>query len=188
MEHQPLIPEIRIVEIMPCLADPEKIRFIAHIDEDISSVFPYLNGVLKGAIYNHAGRTLTLKMEGRLISLHPRMIAAGKIIDEKDAQTVIEWIREKINYCRANKESLVPSYERRQRLTALDIFKLLPGTNCRKCGQLTCLAFAVELGEERITVMKCQDIFFSKFAEKRKELFRLLAASGYDAPSVFAAD
>ena len=151
-------------------------------------MFPYLNSVLKGAIYNHAGRTLTLKMEGRLISLHPRMIAAGKIIDEQDAQAVIEWIKDKIDYCRANKESLLPSYERRQRLTALDIFKLLPGTNCRKCGQLTCLAFAVELAEERVTVMKCQDIFFSKFAEKRKELFRLLAASGYNAPSVFAAD
>jgi ArsR family metal-binding transcriptional regulator len=188
MERQPPVPEIKIVGIMPCLADPEKIRFIAQIEEDISSVFPYLNSVLKGAIYNHAGRTLTLKMEGRLISLHPRMIAAGKIIDEKDAQFVIEWIKEKINYCLTNRETLVPNYDRRQRLTALDIFKLLPGTNCRKCGQLTCLAFAVELGEERVNVMKCQDIFLAQFAEKRKELFRLLAASGYDAPSVFAAD
>ena len=188
MEHQARTPGIKITEIMPCLADSEKIRFIAHVEEDISPIFPYLNSVLKGAIYNHAGRTMTLKMEGRLISLHPRMIAAGKIIDEKDARSVIDWLKEKIHYCLANRETLVPNFDRRQRLTALDIFKLLPGTNCRKCGQLTCLAFAVELGEERISVMKCQDIFFAHFAEKRKELFRLLAASGYDAPSVFAAD
>jgi ArsR family metal-binding transcriptional regulator len=188
MKHQPPVPKIKIAEITPCLADPEKIRFIAHIDQDVSSLFPYLNAVLKGAIYNHAGRTLTLRMEGRLISLHPRLVAAGKIIDEQDAQAVIEWIKEKIGYCRANKDSLEPTTERRQRLTALDIFKLLPGTNCRKCGELTCLAFSVELAEERVTVMKCQDIFFAHCAEKRKELFRLLKASGYDAPSVFARD
>jgi CO dehydrogenase/acetyl-CoA synthase gamma subunit (corrinoid Fe-S protein) len=53
---------------------------------------------------------------------------------------------------------------------------------------LTCLAFAVELAEERVTIMECQDLFFADFAEKRKELFRLLTASGYDAPSVFASD
>lgn len=188
MDHRPFAPEIKIAEIMPCLADPEKIRFIAYIEKDISSTFPYLNAILKGAIYNHAGLTLTLKMEGRLISLHPRMIAAGKVIDEQDALGVIEWIKEKINYCQANKDSIEPSYERRQSLTALDIFKLLPGTNCRKCGLLTCLAFAVELAEERVTIMKCQDLFFADFAGKRKELFRLLTASGYDAPSVFAPD
>ena len=188
MDHPPFVSEIKIAEIMPCLADPEKIRFIAHIEKDVSSMFPYLNAILKGAIYNHAGRTLTLKMEGRLISLHPRMIAAGKIIDEHDALGVIEWIKGKLNYCQANMDSIEPSYERRQRLTALDIFKLLPGTNCRKCGLLTCLAFAVELAEERVTVMKCQDLFFSHFADKRKELFRLLTASGYQAPSVFASE
>jgi len=188
MDHRPFVSEIKIAEIMPCLADPEKIRFLAYIEKDISSTFPYLNAILKGAIYNHAGLTLTLKMEGRLISLHPRMIAAGKVIDEQDALGVIEWIKEKINYCQANKDSIEPSYERRQRLTALDIFKLLPGTNCRKCGLLTCLAFAVELAEERVTIMKCQDLFFADFAGKRKELFRLLTASGYDAPSVFAPD
>jgi acetyl-CoA decarbonylase/synthase complex subunit gamma len=27
-------------------------------------------------------------------------------------------------------------------LTVLEIFKMLPGTNCRECGQPTCLAIA----------------------------------------------
>ena len=30
-------------------------------------------------------------------------------------------------------------------LKALDIFKLLPKTNCKKCGCPTCLAFAMKL-------------------------------------------
>ena len=85
--------EIKIAEIMPCLADQEKIRFIAHLEKDISEVFPYLNAVLKNAIYNHDGKTLTLKKEGRLISLHPGKIAAGKIINEQDARDELQKVR-----------------------------------------------------------------------------------------------
>ena len=177
--------EIKIAEIMPCLADQEKIRFIAYLDKDISEVFPYLNAVLKNAIYNHEGKTITLKKEGRLISLHPGKIAAGKVIDEQDARDVLEWLKREINSCYENKDTLKPSFERRQKLTALDIFKLLPGTNCRRCGDLTCLAFAVRLSAEDANIMSCQEIFAVPFAEKKKMLLSLLAASGYIVPSAF---
>jgi acetyl-CoA decarbonylase/synthase complex subunit gamma len=30
-------------------------------------------------------------------------------------------------------------------LTGIQIFKMLPGTNCKKCGVDTCLAFAMNL-------------------------------------------
>ena len=34
-------------------------------------------------------------------------------------------------------------------LTGLEIFKLLPKTNCKKCGKPTCLAFAMQLAQKR---------------------------------------
>ncbi|MFB0566667.1 MAG: (Fe-S)-binding protein [Candidatus Aminicenantaceae bacterium] len=182
------VEDIKMSQIMPCLADPEKIRFIAYFDKNISDIFPYLNAILKGAIYNPNGQTLTIKKEGRLITLHPNKIAAGKILNEKDAYEMIEWIKENINYCHANKNSIEPCFERRQKLTALDIYKLLPGTNCKKCGELTCLAFAVKLSEEQRSIMKCTEIFSGEHAEKKKELLGLLKASGYDVPSVFVPD
>jgi ArsR family metal-binding transcriptional regulator len=177
--------EIKITEIMPCLADPEKIRFIAYLEKDISEVFPYLNAVLKNAIYNHDGKTLTLKKEDRLISLHPGKIAAGKIINEQDARDVLEWLKREINSCYDHRDSIEPSFERRQKLTALDIFKLLPGTNCKRCGDLTCLAFAVRLSAEEANIMRCQEIFGAPFADKKKTLLSLLAASGYIVPRAF---
>lgn len=182
------IDDIKITHIMPCLADPEKIRFIAYFEKNISEIFPYLNAILKGAIYNPNGNTLTIKKEGRLITLHPNKIAAGKILNEKDAHEIIEWLKENINYCHANKDTIEPCFERRQKLTALDIYKLLPGTSCKRCGELTCLAFAVKLSEEQINIMKCTEIFSGKYAEKKKELLCLLKDSGYDVPSVFVSD
>ncbi|MGB8952751.1 MAG: (Fe-S)-binding protein [Candidatus Aminicenantales bacterium] len=179
---------IKIVHILPCLADPEKIRFIAYFEKNVSEVFPYLNTILDKAIYNHEGKTLTIKMEGRLITLHSIKIAAGKVIDEDDAYKIINWIKERINYCYENRNSIEPSIERRQKLSALDIYKLLPGTNCRRCEELTCLAFAVKLSGEEIGVLKCADLFSGKFTEKKQELLQLLKASGYDVPGDFVID
>ncbi len=42
-------------------------------------------------------------------------------------------------------------------LTGLQIFKLLPNTNCKKCGQPTCLAFAMKLAAGKESLDKCPD-------------------------------
>ena len=42
-------------------------------------------------------------------------------------------------------------------LTGLQIFKLLPGTNCRDCGFPTCLAFAMKLAAGKESLEKCPD-------------------------------
>ena len=43
-------------------------------------------------------------------------------------------------------------------LTGLDIFKLLPKTNCKKCGMPTCLAFAMQLAQKRAELDSCPDV------------------------------
>ena len=43
-------------------------------------------------------------------------------------------------------------------LTGLDIFKLLPKTNCKKCGMPTCLAFAMALAQKRAKLEDCPDV------------------------------
>ena len=40
-------------------------------------------------------------------------------------------------------------------LTGLEIFKLLPKTNCKKCGMPTCLAFAMQLAQKRAKLEAC---------------------------------
>lgn len=180
------VEQITIEHILPCLADPAKIRFKAALDRDASEIYPYLNTIIEGAIYNHEGRTLTIKKEGRLISLHPRQIAAGKVLDEKDAREIIEWLQGLINHCWENREKITPNFERRRKLVALDIYKLLPGTNCRACGELTCLAFAVKLGEEQTEAMKCAPLFAGEHQEKRRLLLRLLKDAGYSVPAPFS--
>jgi acetyl-CoA decarbonylase/synthase complex subunit gamma len=43
-------------------------------------------------------------------------------------------------------------------LTGVEIFKLLPKTNCKKCGHPTCLAFAMKLAQRQASLDACPDI------------------------------
>ena len=56
-------------------------------------------------------------------------------------------------------------------LTGLDIFKLLPKTNCKKCGMPTCLAFAMQLAQKRAKLDDCPDV-----SEEAKEKLAAAAA------------
>jgi acetyl-CoA decarbonylase/synthase complex subunit gamma len=40
-------------------------------------------------------------------------------------------------------------------LSGLEIYKLLPKTNCKKCGFQTCLAFAMQLAKKAVPIDKC---------------------------------
>ncbi len=43
-------------------------------------------------------------------------------------------------------------------LTGVQIFKLLPKTNCKKCGYPTCLAFAMKLAQRQASLDACPDV------------------------------
>ena len=49
-------------------------------------------------------------------------------------------------------------------LSGLDIYKLLPKTNCRECGFATCLAFAMQLAKKAASIDKCP--YLSEEAKK----------------------
>jgi DNA phosphorothioation-dependent restriction protein DptG len=175
-----LLHSYQITRILPCLADPEKIRVIAEISDEIHEVFPYLNATLKGCIYNHPALTLTIKKDGKLFTLHAHHITLAKIEDEKEAEEILKWLKDLINKTYEKRDQIEPNYSKGEELRALDIFKLLPGTSCKRCGELTCLAFAVKLVGQEIEVANCTPLFSEEYQEKRKVLLELLHAAGYN--------
>ncbi|MDR0852326.1 MAG: acetyl-CoA synthase subunit gamma, partial [Clostridiales Family XIII bacterium] len=40
-------------------------------------------------------------------------------------------------------------------LKGLDIFKLTPRTNCKECGNPTCMAFAMKVAQGSVEIEKC---------------------------------
>ena len=175
-----LLHSYKITRTLPCLADPEKIRAIAEISDEIHEVFPYLNAVLKGCIYNHPALTLTIKKDGKLFTLHAHHITLAKIEDEKEAEEILKWLADLINETYEKRDQIEPNFSKGAELKALDIYKLLPGTSCKKCGELTCLAFAVKFMGQEIDITKCIPLFSEAYSGKQNVLFELLRDAGYN--------
>ena len=177
-----LLHSYKITRILPCLADPEKIRVIAEVSDEIHEIFPYLNAVLKGCIYNHPALTLTIRNEEKLVTLHTRHVTLTLIEDEKEAQQILNWLKDLINETYQKKDQIEANYSEGDHLKPSDIQKLLPGTNCKECGFRSCLAFAFKLVDQKIEIVKCLPLFSDQFKEKRKVLLEILQNAGFTVP------
>ncbi|MGB9628981.1 MAG: (Fe-S)-binding protein [Thermodesulfobacteriota bacterium] len=180
-----LLRSYRISRILPCIADPEKIRVIAEVSDEIHEVFPYLNSILKGCIYNHPALTLTIRNEEKLITLHANHITMTLIEDEKEAHEILNWLKDLINETYEKKDQIEPNYSSGDSLKPSDIHKLLPGTNCKECGMRSCLAFAFKLVDQKLEIEKCRPLFTDQFKEKRRNLLETLKDAGLKVPSEF---
>jgi len=49
--------------------------------------------------------------------------------------------------------------------TAMQVYKFLPGTNCRECGEESCMAFAIKLVAREVSISRCRTIDPKKKAE-----------------------
>jgi len=167
-----------IMVLAPCVADPMKIRLIAHISGDLTEVFPYMNAVMREASYNRNGPTFTFMDGYRMISLYPRRIAVAKADEIVDAWRTLEAIRRRVNQTWARRAEITPSYERREKPSALEIFKRLPRTNCRACGEQTCLAFAVKLWSGGAQPSDCRPVFAGDYSRLRPALLEICRGLG----------
>jgi ArsR family metal-binding transcriptional regulator len=120
----------------------QSLHCIAHLDEDISEALPYLNAVLSGDTYIINPPSVTFKAHGKLITVHGNKIAVNALRDEVETHHILEWLKKEINDAWENRARIVPKYDGKSKPRILDILKLLPMTNCRKCGQPTCMMFA----------------------------------------------
>jgi ArsR family metal-binding transcriptional regulator len=171
--------KLRIV-LPECNFSAEKVNAIVTLSEDIGELLPYLNRVLKGMNYIDQSKILTVKRGGHLITFRPREIAITKLEDEKEAREVIGELKEIINDTYQNREKIEPDYTTAKELKSSDVLKLLPGTNCKECGERTCFSFAFKLIRHEAEISKCKPLFSEGYEAKREALLKLLESSGYE--------
>jgi len=56
----------------------------------------------------------------------------------------------------------------------VDVYELLPGTNCQKCGQKNCMTFASKLVNKEASLEECRPLLDKANEEAYRELWRLL--------------
>lgn len=145
------------LEIFNSACNPSAIAVhcFAHLDQNVGQALPYLNSVLGGFEYIREPPSITFKVQGKLITVHGRKIAVNALKDEAEAHKIVEWLKREINDAWKNREHIVPSFEGAPRPQLIEVLKLLPKTNCKKCSEPTCMVFATRVIEGAKGVDAC---------------------------------
>jgi 4Fe-4S ferredoxin len=54
------------------------------------------------------------------------------------------------------------------------IYKLLPNTNCKQCGESTCYSFALKLTASQKKLADCSQLYEPQFADRQAALEEML--------------
>ncbi len=132
--------------------------FIA-LENDISEVLPYLNADLRGLVdYDHKNKILlwaSSRIE-KIYAFRPHEIGITPISDREEARELTNRIIGIVNDVWNRRNEIQPNYEGKKALpTVMDIYKLLPRTNCKECGFPTCMAFATALRNDSKRLTSC---------------------------------
>ena len=130
----------------------------AHLNEDIGKALPYLNAVLGGAQFLNDPPEVMFHHHGRIIKVGAREIAINALEDEHEAERVLQWLQREINHTWENRAAITPSYSCQTKPKVIKILQLLPRTNCKKCGQPTCMVFAAQMADGGRSVEQCPDL------------------------------
>ena len=152
------------------------VHCVAHLDEDIAPVLPYLNAALGGAQYLEDPPEVMFHHRGRIIKVGGREIAINALRDADEAERILRWLTEEINRVWEARDEIVPRRDVPPKPKLIDILRLLPKTNCRKCGQPTCMVFAVRAAEGVVGAENCPELD----DERRAELTAHLSEFEFD--------
>ncbi|WP_099191888.1 (Fe-S)-binding protein [Tepidibacter mesophilus] len=172
--------EVKMNFIQPCTADSTRIRFKAKFSSDISEILPYINTVVKDAIYNKKIQSLTIRKEFRIITIYGMNLAVSKAVNESEAYEIMDLVKDLVNNTYKRKDEIEPLYEMREKPSTLEVYKYLPKLNCKKCGEATCLAFASKILSGMQTIKKCRPIYEETNKENLDKVENMLQVMGYE--------
>jgi len=142
----------------PCTPGADRWSTKAHLDVDITEVLPYLNAELEGAEYYHESKVLTWRDGTRKYAFRPHEVAVAPAADREEAKRLIDQLVSLVNDIWSHRNEIEPSYQRKELPSLMEIYKLLPRTNCKECGHSTCMAYAADLREGKIELSKCAQL------------------------------
>ncbi len=119
---------------------------------------PYLNAVLGGTQYFSDPPEVMFHHHGKIIKVGAREIAVNALKDEHEADRILEWLKNEINKAWESRSDITPCYTVKTKPKLLEIQRQMPKTNCRKCGQPTCMAFAAQVMEGGRGVDHCPEL------------------------------
>lgn len=122
---------------------------------DVSSLAPYISAITPKAVYCETPDCIKFLLGDICCMICEDRGAAAAFTDRGQALDFMEHLLAFLNDIYRRRDSIEPNYRTYRPGPVLDIFRLLPRTNCGQCGFATCMAFAAALGRGKATPQLC---------------------------------
>jgi ArsR family metal-binding transcriptional regulator len=142
--------------------------------EDISRALPFLNTVLQDTVYDKDNAILTGRDNNHMYAFRPTEIRVAGVNDVAEAPEVVRSVIDLVNRTWQQRNTIKPSHAERKVPAVMDIYRHLPKTNCRKCGDPTCLVFASELRAGKRKLEQCPPLCAPENAARREAVEKLV--------------
>ena len=169
------LPSIALEKTLPCLAEPGKIIVVGRPSRALDDVLPFLATLPNVIAYNPQAQALTLRRQPGLITLSPEQVSITQVKDSPEGVELLAALTDAINATWDHRNELVAASAERRAPRPLDVWALLPQTNCALCGEPTCMAFAFKLVQRQREWMACEALVYNEgFADRRAALKSML--------------
>ena len=166
---------ITLTKTLPCLAEPGRIIVIGKPSQILGEVLPYL-ATLPGIIaWNPQALTLTFRRPHGFMTLYNDKVYITQVVDTAEGLELFNALVEAVNAVWEKRDELIAVTAKKRAPRHLDIWELLPRTNCKQCGETTCLAFAVLLIQHKRSLSECPVLVSDPaFSERQATLETML--------------
>jgi ArsR family metal-binding transcriptional regulator len=170
------VESIQLIRTLPCLAEVGKLIVIGQPPRTLDGLLPLVAAVAPNVIaFNPAHGTLTLRRKAGFITFYPDRVMITQVVDSAEGLALLNEVRVLLNQCWEHRDTIQPVTTARRAPRPLDVWTLLPQTNCRQCGEVTCMAFAFALLMNQARTGDCRPLSADAgFADRQAQLNALI--------------
>jgi ArsR family metal-binding transcriptional regulator len=164
------------IEVSKHSAEEFEYEAIARLPVDIAPVLPYLNATLKSGFYLPDGPAFSWRKDDHKIGIWPDRIGIDHLETREQASEKMVELVKLINDVWEKRAEIEPDNTMHENLQPLELFRLLPKTNCKECGESSCFNFALKLAAGQTELEKCKPLYAEdQYKDQRTELESLVA-------------
>jgi ArsR family metal-binding transcriptional regulator len=162
---------LTLVKTSPCLAEPGRIIVVGKPSRSLTDVIPYLATLPDVIVYNPKTCTVTFRRQRGFMTLYADKVFITQVKDAEEGLELLKALVDAVNATWAHRSELTAAAAARRLPRLLDVWALLPQTNCGQCGEATCMAFAAALLGQKRSLTECPTLISDPaFGERQAAL------------------
>jgi len=173
-----LIESFRLdIEVADHSAQVFEYEATARLQVDIREVLPYLNATLKNGSYFADGPVFSWRLDDHKVGFWYDRIAVDHLGSREQAKQVIDQLIDIVNDVWERRGEIKPDTVMYENLQPLELYRLLPKTNCKACGEASCFNFALKLAAAMIELRQCGPLLSdAEYSVQLQQLEYLMAS------------